>query len=42
VVSKLVNTKIVSFSGLKAWLVPLKKREPELLVRFEISPGQQM
>jgi len=29
-------------SQLKAWLVPLKKNEPEPLVRFETRPGQQM
>ena len=29
-------------SQLKAWLVPLKKNEPEPLVRFETPPGQQM
>jgi transposase len=29
-------------SQLKAWLVPLKKSEPEPLVRFETAPGQQM
>ena len=29
-------------SQLKAWLAPLKKVEPEPLVRFETPPGQQM
>lgn len=29
-------------SQLKAWLAPLKKNEPEPLVRFETPPGQQM
>jgi len=29
-------------SQLKAWLSPLKKNEPEPLVRFETPPGQQM
>lgn len=29
-------------SQLKAWLAPLKKSEPEPLVRFETPPGQQM
>lgn len=29
-------------SQLKAWLVPLKKHEPEPLVRFETPPGKQM
>ncbi len=29
-------------SQLKAWLAPLKKSEPEPLVRFETPPGKQM
>lgn len=29
-------------SQLKAWLTPLKKREPEPVVRFETAPGKQM
>ena len=29
-------------SQLKAWLAPLKKREPEPVVRFETPPGEQM
>ena len=29
-------------SQLKAWLAPLKKLEPEPVVRFETPPGQQM
>lgn len=29
-------------SQLKAWLVPLKKGEPEAIVRFETPPGKQM
>ena len=29
-------------SQLKAWLAPLKKNEPEPLVRFETPPGQQI
>lgn len=29
-------------SQLRAWLAPLKKSEPEPLVRFETPPGQQM
>ena len=29
-------------SQLKAWLAPLKTREPEPVVRFETQPGQQM
>lgn len=29
-------------SQLKAWLAPLKKSEPEPLVRFETAPGKQM
>ena len=29
-------------SQLKAWLAPLKKIEPEPIVRFETPPGQQM
>jgi transposase len=29
-------------SQLKAWLAPLKKSEPELLVRFETPLGEQM
>lgn len=29
-------------SQLKAWLAPLKRNEPEPLVRFETPPGQQM
>jgi transposase len=29
-------------SQLKAWLAPLKKIEPEPVVRFETPPGQQM
>ena len=29
-------------SQLRAWLAPLRKSEPELLVRFETPPGQQM
>jgi transposase len=29
-------------SQLKAWLAPLKSREPEPVVRFETAPGQQM
>lgn len=29
-------------SQLKAWLAPMKTSEPEPLVRFETSPGQQM
>lgn len=29
-------------SQLKAWLAPLKKREPEPVVRFETPPGKQM
>jgi transposase len=29
-------------SQLKAWLVPLKKSEPEPVVRFETAPGKQM
>ncbi|QCS66972.1 IS21 family transposase [Achromobacter denitrificans] len=29
-------------SQLKAWLAPLKKNEPEPLVRFETLPGEQM
>lgn len=29
-------------SQLKAWLAPLKKSEPEPLVRFETPPGSQM
>lgn len=31
-----------SINQLKAWLAPLKKNEPEPLVRFETSKGQQM
>ena len=29
-------------SQLKAWLAPLKKGEPEVVVRFETPPGKQM
>ena len=29
-------------SQLKAWLAPMKRTEPEPVVRFETPPGQQM